>query len=139
MKLSGLSVPRASFLLLMICAATFTLSGCALFSESEQKQPASARTARSCMKNLRRQMDILPDYFITACTSTGVWVVEQRDPATGDKIAEFDFLNKLYGGIETGGGLLPLESLGWEVESNFTATRKKINSTLLEEFDKAHS
>ena len=42
-----------------------------------------------------------PEYYIGACTNTGVWMVERRDLQSGQKLAEYDFVNKMYAGQET--------------------------------------
>lgn len=94
---------------LMIILSALILSACAT-TEKEQPQSASVRAAKACMKSLRQFVPAEPEYYIGACTNTGVWVVEYRNKDTGEKIAEYDFVNKLYGGMETGGGLVSVES-----------------------------
>jgi len=114
----------------MVILSAITLSACAT-TEKEQPQSASVRAAKACMKSLRQFVPAEPEYFIGACTNTGVWVVEHRNKDTGEKIAEYDFVNKLYGGMETGGGLVSIESLGGEVEQSFSLTQKNLNAALL--------
>lgn len=99
--------------------------------EGDQPQSPEVRAARACMKNLRKTMPDRPQYYIGACTNTGVWMIEQRDPDTGQKLAEFDFVNRMYGGWETGGGLVSVESLGGEVEQSFVLTQKTLNAALI--------
>jgi hypothetical protein len=114
----------------MVMLSALTLSACAT-TEKEQPQSASVRAAKACMKSLRQYVPTEPEYYIGACTNTGVWVVEHRDKDTGQKIAEYDFVNKLYGGMETGGGLVSVESLGGEVEQGFSLKQKNLNAALL--------
>ncbi|MCB1558353.1 MAG: hypothetical protein KDJ50_05460 [Alphaproteobacteria bacterium] len=83
------------------------------------------------MKSLKQNIPSEPSYYIGACTNTGVWVVEHRNPETGLKIAEYDFVNKLYSGAETGGGFVSVESLGGEIEQSFFITQKTLNAALL--------
>ncbi len=83
------------------------------------------------MKNLRQNINEQYDYYIGACTNTGVWIVDQKDSQSGQILAQYDFVNKMYAGSETGGGFVSVESLGGEVEQNFQITRKNLNAALL--------
>lgn len=100
--------------------------------EDEQLQSPEVRTAKACMKNLRQNVPTRPDYHIGACTNTGVWVVDYSDPKTGAKIATYDFVNHLYAGDETGGGLVSVDSLGEPLTHNFALMHKDLNAILLE-------
>lgn len=84
------------------------------------------------MKNLRHTVPEKPDYYIGACTNTGVWMMDHLDPKTGDTLATYDFVNRLYAGIETGGGMVSVDSLGSPLEENFALMQKNINTTLLD-------
>lgn len=83
------------------------------------------------MKSLHGPIKTKPDYIINACTNTGVWVVQKKDPQNGIVLAEYDFVNRLYSGMETGGSSLPVESIGGIVEQSFTLTQKELNLALL--------
>jgi len=100
--------------------------------EGEQPQSPAVRAARACMKQVKGPMREAPDYYIGACTNTGVWMVEKRDPTTGATLAQYDFVNHLYSGAETGGGYVSVEALGGSVEQNFQITQKSLNAALIE-------
>jgi len=99
--------------------------------EGEQPQSPAVRAARACMKQVKGPMEKAPEYYIGACTNTGVWIVEKRDPETGETLAQYDFVNQLYSGMETGGGYVPVDSIGGIVEQEFEITRKTLNSALI--------
>lgn len=111
--------------------ATGLLSACAMF-EGEQPQSPAVRAARACMKQVKGPMEQAPDYYIGACTNTGVWIVEKRAPETGATLAQYDFVNHLYSGAETGGGYVSIDSLGGILEQEFKITQKNLNAALLE-------
>ncbi|HPQ50078.1 MAG: hypothetical protein KDJ26_07005 [Alphaproteobacteria bacterium] len=108
----------------------FGLSACAIV-EGEQPQSPSVRAAKACMKQLKQKITESPEYYIGACTNTGVWMVERRDLQSGQKLAEYDFVNKMYAGQETGGGFVSVDSLGGTVEQSFQITQKQLNAALL--------
>mgnify|MGYP000258107693 CR=1 FL=1 len=83
------------------------------------------------MHHLQTTPKDFPDYKIRACTNTGVWLVDQMDPATGTTVAHYDFVNKDYTGPDTGGATLPIETLGGSQERDFLALQKTLNKALL--------
>lgn len=83
------------------------------------------------MRHVQNSPKDFPDYRIRACTNTGVWMVDHIDPATGQTIASYDFVNKDYTGPDTGGTTLPIETLGGSQERDFIALQKTLNKALL--------
>lgn len=70
-------------------------------------------------------------YLIKSCTNTGVWEVERIDTTSGAMLAHYDFVNKEYMGLDTGGAALPIESLGGVQERDFFSLQKALNKALL--------
>lgn len=103
--------------------------------KSEQEHTPAAKTALECMKFLHKPIEYKPDYKVEACTSNGVWLVDHHNRDNGQILAQYDFVNKMYAGQETGYGFVSVESLGSEVEQKFTLMQKNINAALLSKAD----
>lgn len=71
------------------------------------------------------------DFLVRSCTNTGVWEVERVDIKSGAMLAHYDFVNKEYTGLDTGGAALPIESLGGVQERDFFSLQKALNKALL--------
>lgn len=116
------------------CFAFFTFASCFLtgcLTTSEVKPPSGVSEARACQKTLQDNPSALQGYVIQACTNTGVWLVEQIDPA-GLPVARYDFVNGEYAGPETGGSLVSVESLGDEVIRSYQALHRTLNKDLIQ-------
>lgn len=82
------------------------------------------------MKQLKQEMAEQPGYYIDACTNTGVWIVHHQDTQNGT-LTEYDFVNRLYAGQETGGDWIRVDAIGGYVEENFVTTQKTLNAALI--------
>lgn len=119
-------MPLRALLMSLLCSTVF-LSGCV--TTPENKPRPGVVEAKACQRALEKNRTVLPGYVISACTHTGVWVVERLDK-NGDMIARYDFLNGDYAGPETGFGAVPVDSLGDREIRSFYALRKSLNHDL---------
>jgi hypothetical protein len=120
--------------ILFLCVALLgagVLSGCASLEGEADPRPG-VREARACMKTLQSGGKIAEDFVVRACTNTGVWMVDRIDP-NGGLVGRYDFVNQDYAGPETGGGFVPVDSLGEDAVLTFTRLRQDINGRLLTE------
>ncbi len=118
-------LPR--LLLILPLLSTTLLGGC--LTTSESKPRPGVLEAKACQRALEKNRSVLPGYIISACTHTGVWVVEKLDK-NGEMVARYDFLNGDYAGPETGFGAVSVESLGEGQIQTFYSLRKTLNHDL---------
>ena len=103
------------------------LAACA--SDIQEDSP-SVKTAKACQRAKESKPDIIKPFRITACTNTGVWMVDEYDE-TGSLVKRFDFLNQEYAGPESQGIFMPVMMMGPEAPVKFQTIRQALNSKLL--------
>ena len=104
------------------------LTACA----TEKIEPRQGvREAKACLKRINRSIPTYDNFLIRHCTHNGVWLVEERDIATDDFRALYDFVNKEYKGPETGDMPIDIDTLGGGQERDFFTLQKNLNKALL--------
>ncbi|PZP56323.1 MAG: hypothetical protein DI586_04160 [Micavibrio aeruginosavorus] len=105
----------------------FLLSACA--SDIQEDGPA-VKTAKACQRAKESNPDIIKGFKITACTNTGVWMVDEYDDG-GQLVKRFDFLNQEYAGPESQGIFMPVGLLGGDAPQKLQTIRQALNDKLL--------
>ena len=95
-----------------------------------QEDGPVVKTAKACQRAKEKNPDIIAGFKITACTSNGVWMVDQYDQ-DGQLVKRFDFLNREYAGPESQGIFMPVEMLGGDAPSRLQSIRQALNEKLL--------
>lgn len=107
--------------------ALLLLSACA--SNPDEERPG-VKEAKACQEVLETAPQLGDGLVIKSCTNDGVWTADQYD-SNGFLIKRFDFLNRQYAGPETGGGFVPVESMGPDAMHQFSSVREAIQTLLL--------
>lgn len=114
--------------------STFLMSVSILFlsccAHDVQEDPIPVKTAKACQRAKESHPHVIPGFKISACTNTGVWMVDEVDPA-GNVVKRFDFLNQEYAGPESQGIFMPVNLMGEEAPRKFQTIREALNSRLL--------
>ena len=103
------------------------LSACA--SDIQEDGPA-VKTAKACQRAKESHPDIIKNFRITACTNTGVWMVDEYDDQ-GQLVKRFDFLNREYAGPENQGIFMPVDLMGEGAPERLKTIRQALNDKLL--------
>ena len=112
---------------LLLFLSLFLLTSCA---SDIQEDPLPVKTAKACQRAKENNPAVIPGFKITACTNTGVWMVDEVDPS-GSVVKRFDFLNQEYAGPESQGIFMPVNLMGEEAPKQFQTIRQALNSRLL--------
>lgn len=115
---------QKTFLLLFI---VLLLSACA--SDIQEDGP-TVKTAKACQRAKESNPGIIKGFKITACTSNGVWMVDEYDEG-GQLVKRFDFLNQEYAGPESQGIFMPVGMIGGDAQSRLQTIRQALNEKLL--------
>ena len=103
------------------------LAGCA--ADIQEDGPV-VKTAKACQRAKESNPGVLPPFKITACTNTGVWMVDEYDES-GTLVKRFDFVNGEYAGPESQGIFMPVDMMGPEAPAKFQTIRQSLNGKLL--------
>ncbi len=112
---------------LIIFTALMVLSACA---SGVQEDGPAVKTAKACQRAKESNPGILEGFKITACTNTGIWMIDEYD-AQGSLVKRFDFVNHEYAGPESQGIFMPVEALGPEAPGRMLSIQQTLNSKLL--------
>ena len=88
------------------------------------------KTAKACQRAKENNPDVIHGFKITACTSNGVWMVDEYDE-TGQLVKRFDFLNQEYAGPESQGIFMPVADMGGDAPAKLKSIRQALNDKLL--------
>ena len=105
----------------------FLLSGCA--SDIQEDGPV-VKTAKACQRAKESHPDVIKGFKITACTNTGVWMVDEYTE-TGELVKRFDFVNSEYAGPESQGIFMPVDLMGGDAPAKLKMIRQTLNDKLL--------
>ena len=117
---------RPTFLFLVMIVASL-LTGCA---EVPVDDGPIVKTAKACQRAKENNPGIIHGFRITACTNTGVWMVDEYDE-TGQLVKRFDFLNQEYAGPESQGIFMPVAEMGGDAPAKLKSIRQALNDKLL--------
>lgn len=116
---------RTPFVSVILLAAF--LVGCA---EVPVEDGPVVKTAKACQRAKENNPGIIKGFKITACTNTGVWMVDEYDE-TGELVKRFDFLNQEYAGPESQGIFMPAANMGADAPAKLKSIRQALNEKLL--------
>lgn len=112
---------------ILILFVVSVLSACA---EVPMDDGPVVKTAKACQRAKESHPDIIKGFKITACTNTGVWMVDEYDEA-GQLVKRFDFLNQEYAGPESQGIFMPVTLIGGGAPQRLQEIRQTLNNKLL--------
>ncbi|MBL8641774.1 MAG: hypothetical protein JNL76_06630 [Alphaproteobacteria bacterium] len=71
-------------------------------------------------------------FIIQSCTNTGVWMVDEHDRTSDEKIAVYDFVNREYWAPQVTADPIPIDMMGDAEKIEFLALQRNLNKALLD-------